>query len=57
MGRAGGSGWGCQRGPHGDPCGGGRVLHVDCGHRHMNLHVIKLDTAKHTGQVNLGRSE
>lgn len=27
--------------------GGGRVLHVDCGHRHMNLRVIKLDIAKH----------
>lgn len=48
MGRAGTSVCGCERGPHGDPCRGGSVLHIDCGHGHMNLHVIKLHRAKHT---------
>lgn len=35
------------------PCGGGTVLHFDCGCGHMNLHVMKLDTTKYTHSASI----
>lgn len=54
-------GWGRVRvmikGQHRDPRGDESVLYLDCSHGLMNLHVIKLYTAKYTVQARLGKSE